>query len=238
MDRYIARSRRFVGGFVVVTVLALAIGSTPAAGRAVVAAAGAGQPTLSISPGLRAEQLIDAGPGAEAGLDGAIESVPTSASIAVAGPEPSKPAPARAAPARAAPAPPPHSGANHVWSEALGLNRSVAAFPCSRTRPPDMAIYRWGCAGHNNVYLFAHAGGPFGRLHDLYVRGGLRRGMTVTYADANRTVHRYKVAWWKVVLPTNGAFAYAAQSKLSMTLQTCVGANDRYRLVVRLYQAD
>ena len=233
MDRHLARSRRFVGGFVVVTLLALAIGSTPAAARAVVVAAGAGQPTLSISPGLRAEQLIDAGPGAEAGPDAVIESVPTSASIAVAGPEPSKPAPARAAPT-----PPSHSGANHVWSAALGLNRSVAAFPCSRSRPPDMAIYRWGCAGHNNVYLFAHAGGPFGRLHDLYVRGGLRRGMTVTYADPSRTVHRYKVAWWKVVLPTNGAFAYAAQSRPSMTLQTCVGANDRYRLVVRLYQAD
>ncbi len=234
MDRHLARSRRLVGSLVVVTILALAIGSTPAAARAVVAAAGAGLATFSVSPGLRAEQLIVVGPGAQAGLDGAVESGPTSATaIAVARPEQPKPAPPRAAAA-----PPAYSGANHVWSAALGLNRSVAAFPCSRSRPPDMAIYRWGCAGHNNVYLFAHAGGPFGRLHDLYVRGDLRRGLTVTYADANRTVHRYRVAWWKVVLPTNGDFAYAAQSRPSMTLQTCVGANDRYRLVVRLYQAD
>jgi sortase (surface protein transpeptidase) len=101
-----------------------------------------------------------------------------------------------------------------------------------------MALFRWGCAGQNNVYLFAHAGGPFKRLHDLYVRGGLRRGMTVTYADANGKVHHYRVAWWKVVLPTNGDFAFAAQPRPSMTLQTCVGLHDRYRLVVRLYQSD
>jgi len=101
-----------------------------------------------------------------------------------------------------------------------------------------MSVYRWGCAGTNNVYLFAHAGGPFGRLHDVYVRGHLRRGMTVTYADASGIVHRYLVAWWKVVLPTDGDFAFAAQSRPSMTLQTCVGAGSKYRLVVRLYRVD
>ncbi len=129
-----------------------------------------------------------------------------------------------------------YTGRNHVWSQALGLNRSVAWFSCSRSEPPGMAVYRWGCAGANNVYLFAHAGGAFQRLHDLYVRGALRRGLTVTYADANGKVATYAVAWWKVVLPTNGDFAFAAQSRPSMTLQTCVGANDRYRLVVRLYR--
>ncbi len=128
------------------------------------------------------------------------------------------------------------SGTNHIWSAALGLDRTVAWYPCSRTRAPDMAVYRWGCAGAGNVYLLAHAGGPFRKLHDLYVRGALRRGMTVTYADAHGRIHRYAVAWWRVVLPTQGAFAYAAQSRSSMTLQTCVGAGDRYRLVVRLYE--
>ena len=139
------------------------------------------------------------------------------------------------APPKAPPAPRPQ-GRNHVWSAVLGLNRAVAWFSCSRSRPPDMAVYRWGCAGANNVYLFAHAGGPFQRLHDLYVSGRLRKGMTVSYADANGRVQRYAVAWWKVVLPTNGDFAWAGQARPSMTLQTCVGANSRYRLIVRLYQ--
>ena len=131
-----------------------------------------------------------------------------------------------------------HAGKNHVWSADLGLNRPVAWYSCSRSQYPGMAVYRWGCGGRNNVYLFAHAGGPFRRLHDIYVRGRLQRGMTVTYADGNGVVHRYRVAWWRVVLPTAGGFAYAAQSRPSMTLQTCVGAHDRYRLIVRLYQAD
>ncbi len=60
--------------------------------------------------------------------------------------------------------------------------------------------------------------------------------MTVTYADARGRIHRYAVAWWRAVLPTQGEFAYAAQRRSSMTLQTCVGAGDRYRLVIRLYE--
>ncbi len=187
-------------------------------------------PVLAVAPGLLAELSDDPTlvlPGLEA----------LAALTVPASPAPSAPAKAvrPPTPRSAPPSPRPH-GRNHVWSSALGLNRAVAWFSCSRSRPPDMAVYRWGCAGANNVYLFAHAGGPFQRLHDLYVGGRLRRGMTVSYADANGRVHRYAVAWWKVVLPTNGDFAYAPQARPSMTLQTCVGANSRYRLIVRLYQ--
>lgn len=125
---------------------------------------------------------------------------------------------------------------NHVVSVALGLDQAVAAFPCSRSRPPDMLLYRWGCAGANNVYLLAHAAGPFRHLHDLYERGGLRRGMTVDYNDGSGGVHRYRVVWWRTTLPTDGAWAFAASSTPVMTLQTCVGAGDRYRLIVRLVE--
>jgi hypothetical protein len=149
----------------------------------------------------------------------------------VAKPAP-KPAPTRPAPAKVTRAA--YRGVNHVWSQALGLDRGVRAFPCSRTSAPGMAVYRWGCAGANNIYLLAHAGGPFGRLHDLYVSGRLRRGMSVVYADGAGRIHRFVVRWWRVVLPTRGEFAYAALPSSSMTLQTCVGAGDRYRLVVRL----
>ena len=95
-------------------------------------------------------------------------------------------------------------GTNHVWS--AGPRAWTGRSPGSRARgpePPDMAVYRWGCAGANNVYLFAHAGGPF-RTAPRPVRRGAAcgAGMTVTYADANGSVHRYAVAWWQVVLPT------------------------------------
>ncbi|HEX5823762.1 MAG TPA: hypothetical protein VFY18_04805, partial [Candidatus Limnocylindrales bacterium] len=40
-----------------------------------------------------------------------------------------------------------YHGRNHVWIPSLRISRSVSSFPCSRTRPPDNAVYRWGCAG-------------------------------------------------------------------------------------------
>jgi hypothetical protein len=125
-------------------------------------------------------------------------------------------------------------GRNHVWIPALGINRSVSFFSCSSTAYPGDRVYRWGCAGSNNVYLFGHAHSVFRPLHDAYVRGRLSKGMKVIYADGNGRVTTYAVAWWKVTTPDKGGFAYAAQSRPSLTLQTCVGANSQYRLIVRL----
>jgi hypothetical protein len=128
-------------------------------------------------------------------------------------------------------------GRNHVWIPSLRVNRSVQSFPCSRSRPPDAGVYRWGCAGSNNVYLLAHAWSTFKPLHDAYVGHRLRKGMKVWYADGAGRVRAYAVAWWRVVAPTTAAsWAWASQSRPSMTLQTCVGANSRYRLMVRLLQ--
>jgi hypothetical protein len=160
-----------------------------------------------------------------------------------------RPAPALAASARSttaarsAPAagstsrPTSYRGTNHVWMPSLGINRSVQFFPCSRSSAPGPGVYRWGCAGRNNVYLMAHAWSSFKPLHDAYVGGRLRRGMKVWYADGGGRVHAYSVVWWRVVAPTTAAsWAWAAQSHPSMTLQTCVGANSQYRLMVRLVQ--
>jgi hypothetical protein len=126
---------------------------------------------------------------------------------------------------------------NHVWIPSLGINANVQSFPCSRSRPPDAGVYRWGCAGTNNVYLLGHAWSTFKPLHDAYVGGRLHTGLRVSYADGAGTVHTYSVAWWKVVAPTTAAsWAWAPLSRPSMTLQTCVGANSQYRLMVRLVQ--
>jgi sortase (surface protein transpeptidase) len=130
-----------------------------------------------------------------------------------------------------------YAGRNHVWIPSLRINRSVSSFACTRTRPPDNYVYRWGCAGRNNVYLLGHAYSVFKPLHDAYVGGRLRKGMKVVYADALGHVHTYAVTWWRVVAPTTSAsWAWAAQSRPSMTLQTCVGARSQYRLMVRLVQ--
>ena len=125
-------------------------------------------------------------------------------------------------------------GRNHVWIPALGINRSVSFFSCSSSAYPGNRVYRWGCAGSNNVYLFGHAHSVFKPLHDAYVRGRLSKGMKVIYADGNGKVSTYAVSWWKVTTPDKGAWAYAGQSRPSLTLQTCVGSRSQYRLIVRL----
>ena len=128
-------------------------------------------------------------------------------------------------------------GRNHFWFPAVGINRSVYSFPCSRSRAPDNLVYRWGCAGRNNVYLMGHAHSVFSPLHNAYVSGRLRIGMKAYYADGRGKVHTYKVKWWKLTRPTTSAsWAWASQSVPSMTLQTCVGSNSEYRLMVRLVE--
>ncbi len=132
-----------------------------------------------------------------------------------------------------------YKGRNHVWIPALGINRSVSWFPCDRERAPDNYVYRWGCAGRNNVYLLGHAHSVFKPLHDAYVSGRLRKGMKAIYADGKGKIHTYTVRWWKKTLPTTSAsWAWAAQSVPSMTLQTCVGKNSEYRLMVRLVEVN
>ncbi len=168
---------------------------------------------------------------------------PVVESQAAAAPAPSeRPAPAQVAKAAKSPkagsgSPAEYRGRNHVWIPALRINRSVHAFSCSRSRPPDNYVYRWGCAGSNNVYLMGHAHSVFKPLHDAYVSGRLAKGMKAYYADAKGRVHVYRVKWWRVTAPTTDAkWAWASLSSPSMTLQTCVGRNSQYRLMVRLVE--
>jgi len=129
---------------------------------------------------------------------------------------------------------PTYSGKNHFWIPSLGLSRSVETFACTRSTPPANRVYRWGCAGANNVYLFGHAWGVMKPLHDAYVSGRLKVGMTTVYADGNGRVRTYRVTEIRVVTPDVVDWAIAAQAVPSMTLQTCVGANSDRRLLVRL----
>jgi sortase (surface protein transpeptidase) len=154
-----------------------------------------------------------------------------SAPTATSRPKPTK------APATAV-SPASYKGTNHVWMPALGIDKTVSWYACSNTTYPGNRVYRWGCAGDNNIYLFGHASSVFQPLHDAYVDGRLKKGMSLWYAGADGVVHAYTIAWWKVTTPTKGVWAYAAQSTASLTLQTCLGSQSQYRLIVRLAQAD
>jgi sortase (surface protein transpeptidase) len=140
--------------------------------------------------------------------------------------------------AEAKAAAPVYSGTNHFWIPSLGMSNNVHAYPCSRSRPPDNYMYRWGCAGENNVYILGHAYSVMKPLHDLYVSGGLQKGMIAVYANGAGKVTKYKVVSWRVVDPTESAWAIASQPVPSMTLQTCVGKDGHLRLNVRLVAVD
>lgn len=216
----------------------------PSGALALAAAAAPGNPTVDAarSPGSGVADRRAPGAGSRS---------PEVASEAMQAPSPApseRPAPAQEAkadkssragssPRAGSGSPAEYRGRNHVWIPALRINRSVQAFPCSRSRKPDNYVYRWGCAGTNNVYLMGHAYSVFKPLHDAYVTGRLTKGMTAWYADADGRVRAYKVKWWRVTAPTTEAsWAWAPQSAPSMTLQTCVGRNSQYRLMVRLVE--
>ena len=146
-----------------------------------------------------------------------------------------KPAPVKHSPAAAVVVT--YHGVNHVWIPALGISKSVQLYPCTSSQPMGLSMYRWGCAGTNNVYLMGHAYAALKPLHDAYVSGTLRIGMRAYYADGAGQIHVYAVVWWRLTLPTTGAaWAWAAQPVPSMTLQTCIGATSQYRLMVRLVE--
>ncbi len=71
----------------------------------------------------------------------------------------------------------------------LGVSRSISFFACTSKAYPGDRVYRWGCAGSNNVYLFGHAHSVFKPLHDAYVTGRLRKGMVLYYAGNDGVVH-------------------------------------------------
>lgn len=129
---------------------------------------------------------------------------------------------------------PAYVGKNHLWIPSLGLSRSIETFACTRKTPPANRVYRWGCAGKNNVYLFGHAWGVMKPLHDGYVAGRVKIGMVAKYADATGKVRTYRVTAIRIVTPDKVDWAIASQPVASMTLQTCIGANSDRRLLVRL----
>jgi hypothetical protein len=130
-----------------------------------------------------------------------------------------------------------YHGRNRMWYPALGIGYSVSWFPCSRSRAPDNYVYRWGCAGSNNVYLMGHAWGKFSPLYRAYYSGRLSRGQLLVYADNSGRVHRYRLSWWRTYPPlTSASWAWASLSRSSATLQTCVGPNSSLRLFVRFVE--
>lgn len=202
-----------------------AIALSPATAVAVATVRASPAPNAPGSPGLAVSAAAFAYP----------TSPPTRPVAAVTAVPPAKPTRVPASPKP--PVAASFRGTNHVWIPALGINRGTFSFPCSRSQAPANYVYRWGCSGSNNLYLIGHAYGVFKALHDAYYNGRLKVGLTAVYADGAGRIHTYRVAWWRVVRPTTDAkWAWASLTTPGMTLQTCLGANSEYRLMVRLVQ--
>jgi hypothetical protein len=121
---------------------------------------------------------------------------------------------------------------------ALGINSPIRSRSiCGGTIPNG--IFRWQCAGHNNLYLLGHAWGVFRPLHDGYHNGLLTPGLVALYTDGSGVVHQYRLAWVEdlTVATWGKGAAWAATPGPVITLQTCDGAKDSYRIIVRFVPA-
>ena len=143
------------------------------------------------------------------------------------------------------PAPVTYSGQSHFWYPALNIDAGWSWYGCDYGGDPDglgAGIYRWGCGPANNIYLLSHAWSTFKKLRLAYHSGALQVGQSVWYANAQGDVTHWRVRWIRRVTDeyldaTAGDWALNDSPTPIMTLQTCDGANDQYRIVVRIVPA-
>ena len=128
-------------------------------------------------------------------------------------------------------------GRNRFAIPTIGINSSIGTTSCGVLIPNG--IWRWPCAGANNIYLMGHAWGVFAPLHDGYHSGLLNPGLIAFYADGAGVVHRYRLLWVQdlpVAVWGKGA-TWAATAGPVITLQTCDGGASDYRIMVRFVPA-
>ena len=128
-------------------------------------------------------------------------------------------------------------GRNRFSIPTLGINSTIGTTSCGVLIPNG--IWYWPCAGRNNRYLMGHAWGVFAPIHDGYHSGLLTAGLIALYSDGAGVVHRYRLLWVEdlpVAVWGKGA-TWAATSGPVITLQTCDGATDNYRIIVRFVPA-
>ncbi len=122
---------------------------------------------------------------------------------------------------------------------AIGLSVPLYQWSCSDRTAPNVAL-RWRCSGTNNQFIFGHAYGVFHRYYLAWGRHQLKVGIVATFTSRSGHVTRYKLAWSRKVPrnyvwhgQTGDQWAWNATSRASITLQTCSGATNLYRIVTR-----
>jgi hypothetical protein len=128
-------------------------------------------------------------------------------------------------------------GPNSLSIPALNIAAAIGTSSCGGLIPDG--IWRWPCAGANNLYLLGHAWGVFAPIHDGYHSGALTVGMVAIYRDGAGAFHQYKLQWVEdlTVSEWGKGASWAATSGPVITLQTCDGAASDYRIIVRFVPA-
>jgi hypothetical protein len=121
----------------------------------------------------------------------------------------------------------------------IDLNVSIYRWSCRATDLPNLAL-RWKCSGANNQFIVGHAYGVFRPYYRAWQQHRFRKGMRATYTDASGRVTRYELAWVRKVRSnyvwngkTGDQWAWNATPKPAITLQTCWGSTNKYRIVTR-----
>lgn len=138
-----------------------------------------------------------------------------------------------------------YTGPSHFWYPALGIDTSWSWYGCDYggdSAGLGAGIYRWGCGPANNIYLLSHAWSTFKKIKTAYHSGALQVGQNVWYANAQGDVTKWEVAWIRHVTDeyldaTAGEWALNDSPTPIMTLQTCDGSQDQFRIIVRLVPA-
>jgi hypothetical protein len=121
----------------------------------------------------------------------------------------------------------------------IGLDVPVYRWGCSGSNLPNRAL-RWGCSGRNNQFLVGHAYGVFHPYYLAYKYHRFKTGMTATFTKPSGAVTKYRLVWVRLVPKsyiwkgqTGDVWAWGPTSKVSITMQTCWGATNKYRIVTR-----
>lgn len=122
---------------------------------------------------------------------------------------------------------------------AIGIAATVYAWGCGSAVVPDLVL-RWGCNASRNQFLVGHAYGVFHGYYLAYKEHRLTRGMIATFTDRYGRVTRYTLAWVRKVPKnyiwngqTGEVWAWGNTPQPSLTLQTCWGATNAYRIITR-----
>ena len=154
-------------------------------------------------------------------------------------PSPDGPTEGRQGRRRPPPRRPAYKGRNHVWMPALGIDRSVSCFSCSNSAYPGNRVYRWGCAGaQQRLPVRARPQRVQAAPRRLRRRPAPEGHEALLRRRQRQVVHATRSPGGRSRPPTRAPGPTPAQSRPSLTLQTCVGARSQYRLIVRLAKVD